>query len=387
MRCWPDGEIVVVSSSVRISFLLPDLRGGGTERVCVYLANELAGRGFAVDVLLAQKQGELLALLDPSVRVIDLRAARLRYVFRPLVNYLLTVKPAVLLANMWPLTIIAVLARMWSRAGARLVLAEHTNWLVAQMAWPWYVRLIMKLSMHWLFPRADAVLAVSQGSAQGLEIFAKLREGSIVVQYNPVVRRQAPPPPELLTSGLSWMEQGSYRRVLAVGSLKSQKNFPLLLRAFAEVCEKISARLLILGEGSGRAELEILVRDLGLQGRVDLPGFVEDPRGYYAHANLFVLSSNNEGLPTVVIEALEQGVPVVSTDCHSGPREILEDGKYGILVPVENRDALAQAMLESLTSVHDKAALKLRAQDFSVEIITDQYLDLLLPEWRRGRDE
>src|SRR5690606_36566302 len=136
-----------------------------------------------------------------------------------------------------------------------------------------------------------------------------------------------------------------------------------------------------------RTALEAQVRTLGLHDVVDLPGFASDTGPFYGRADIFVLSSDYEGLPTVMIEALEHGVPVVSTDCPSGPREILEDGKYGRLVPVGDVEALAQAMLESLQSSHDHAALKALARDFAVDKIADQYLDLQLPGWRgRGRE-
>ena len=171
-------------------------------------------------------------------------------------------------------------------------------------------------------------------------------------------------------------------RIETVGTLKAVKDFPTLLRAFARLREQANARLLILGEGEGRAELESLVQSLGLSDAVELPGFVGDPGPYYAKADLFVLSSDHEGFGNVIPEALGRGVPVVSTDCPSGPREILCDGKYGALVPVGDAEALAQAMLASLQSTHDPAALKARARDFAVDTIAGQYLDHLLPGWR-----
>ena len=142
------------------------------------------------------------------------------------------------------------------------------------------------------------------------------------------------------------------------------------------------ATLCILGEGSERTALETQVHALGLEGRVLLPGYKSDPAPYYARADLFVLSSDHEGFGNVIVEALDHGVPVVSTDCPSGPREILQEGKYGTLVPVGDVDALAQAMLATLHAPHDPAALKARARDFAVDTIADQYLDHLLPGWR-----
>ena len=239
--------------------------------------------------------------------------------------------------------------------------------------------------MRWLQPRADALLAVSRGAADDLAQFAGLPPGSVQAQYNPIVAR-APraasnTPAERETA---WWH-GDQRRLLAVGTLKAVKDFPTLLRAFALLREQVDARLLILGEGEERPALESLIQALGLTDVVELPGFVVDPTPYYARADLFVLSSTHEGFGNVIVEALDHGVPVVSTDCPSGPREILQDGKYGTLVPVGDVDALAQAMLAALHAPHDPTALKARARDFAVDTIADQYLDHLLPGWREGK--
>lgn len=173
------------------------------------------------------------------------------------------------------------------------------------------------------------------------------------------------------------------KKIIAIGTLKSQKRFDRLVHAFAGLPER-DAVLMILGEGGERENIETLAQTLNVAGRVFMPGFTHDPAYYLRRADLFVLSSDYEGFGNVVAEALEQGTPVVSTDCPSGPREILEDGKYGTLVPVGDVDALARAMEDALNREHDREALKRRAQDFSVDKAADAYLDLLLPGWREG---
>jgi glycosyltransferase involved in cell wall biosynthesis len=172
--------------------------------------------------------------------------------------------------------------------------------------------------------------------------------------------------------------------LLAVGTLKAVKRHDLLVRAFARM-PRADATLCILGEGQERAGLETLIGSLGLQDRVLLAGYQADPAPWYAHADLFVLSSDHEGFGNVLVEALEHGLPVVSTNCPTGPHEILEDGKYGRLVPVGDVDALARAMDKALSANHDREQLKRRALDFSVEKAADAYLDLLLPDWRGHR--
>jgi glycosyltransferase involved in cell wall biosynthesis len=166
---------------------------------------------------------------------------------------------------------------------------------------------------------------------------------------------------------------------LAVGTLKVIKDYNTLLHAFALLRQRVDARLLVLGEGECRPALEAQISQLGIETSVFMPGFVKDLSPYYQHADLHVLSSTGEGLPTVLIEALEAGTPVVSTDCQSGPREILSDGKFGRLVPVGEAVALAAAMSESLAATHDTTALKARAQDFSIDKAVDQYKELLFP--------
>lgn len=364
-----------------IDIFISNLRGGGAERVCLNLANEFAGRRLHVRLVLMRAEGELLLLLDPRVEVVELGAARVRNALWPLVRHLRQARPAALLANMWPLTFLTALARKLSGVDCRVVAVEHTAWSKTPQVKRPDVALALKASMKWMQPRLDALLAVSSGAADDLERFAGLPVGSVRVQYNPVVATTLPADFSELSLDVSWLH-GDQRRVIAVGSLKGAKDFPTLLRAFARLREQVDARLLILGEGDERPALEALIREVGLENSVELPGFVANPAPFYACADLFVLSSNHEGFGNVIVEALEQGTPVVSTDCPSGPREILEDGRYGTLVPVGDVEALARAMEEKLARAHDHEALKRRAQDFSVEKAADAYLDLLLPGWR-----
>lgn len=362
--------------------LLPDLRGGGAERVCLNLANEFASRGLQVRLVLLRAEGELLPLLDPRVAVVDLGAARVRDALWPLVRYLRKDRPAALLANMWPLTFLVVIARKLARVDCRVVAVEHTTWSAAWTA-SRLATLGFKASMKWMQPRVDALLSVSKGAANDLERFAGLPSGSVQVQYNPIVLRSSHPEP-FTAPGLktAWL-QGSHRRILAVGTLKAVKEFPILLQALVRVRTQTDARLLILGEGEERPALESLVRDLGLEGAVELPGFTVNTTPYFARADLFVLSSDHEGFGNVIVEALDHGLPVVSTDCPSGPREILQDGEYGALVPIGDVAAMAHAIQESLSRTHDHEALKRRAQDFRVDTAADAYLAMLLPGWQQ----
>ena len=365
-----------------ISILLPDLRGGGAERVAVNLANGFFQRGYAVEMVLMSATGEFLSDLLPGIRVVDLQVRRLRGLILPLVRYLRQAKPDALLACMWPLTVIAPWARVLARAHTRIVIAEHTTWSRAKITSSLVTRWLARLTMRFTFPWVDGVVAVSQGVADDLANFGRIDRNSVTVIYNPVVGDLKPPSNEALAP-LGWW-CGTHRRVLAVGTLKPIKDYSNLLNAFAKLCEKANTRLLILGEGGCRPALVEQARKLGLQDKIFMPGFVKDLAPYYEHADLFVLSSTGEGLPTVIIEALSAGTPVVSTDCPSGPREILVDGAFGTLVPLGDSVALAAAMQESLESVHDSGAIVARAQDFSIDKAVSRYLELLFPKTPKG---
>lgn len=361
----------------KVAIFIPDFRVGGAERVSINLANELVSRGFPVDLVVMRLQGSLTAEIDSRIQIVALDTPRPRHVLLPLVRYLRWARPGALLAVMWPLTALSVLARSVSRVRCRLVVAEHTTWSFSRLAQRPRTRRFIVHTMRWLLPRADAIVSVSDGASRDLEAFAGLAPGSVLTVYNPVSGHTHGSSP--LRAHLAGWASGPHRRLLAVGTLKPQKDYPTLLRAMAELSD-VDLQLLILGEGEERSNLETMVMELGLQHRVLMPGFVADTPPVYASADLFVLSSVNEGLPTVLIEALEHGVPVVSTDCPSGPREILEDGRHGTLVPTGDSCALSSAIRDALSRNHDHEALRIRAQDFSIGKAADAYLGLLLPD-------
>ena len=361
-----------------ISILLPNLRGGGAERVTVNLVNGLIQRGFKVDIVLLSADGEFLNNLSPEVRVIDLKVKRMRGLLFPLIRYLFVERPSAMLACMWPLTSIAVLAIKLCFSNVRLIVVEHTTWSRDITCKSIFKRWWIAKLMHYTFPSANGIVAVSKGAADDLAQFAKISRSTITVIYNPVVgddkiNSSYPMHP------LDW-SVGKHFKILAVGTLAPIKDYSTLLNAVAQLRQKINARLLILGEGSCRAILEEDIKRLGLTNSVFMPGFTKDISAYYIQADLHVLSSLCEGLPTVIIEALASGTPVVSTDCPSGPREILSEGRFGQLVPVGDVSALAEAMAFSLNSTHDTPALKLRAQDFTINKAVSFYEEMLFPK-------
>ena len=362
--------------SDRIALFMPSLAGGGAERVMVNLARGIVERGFQVDMVVAQAEGPYVDELPSQARIVDLAARRVATSLFALSRYLREVRPRSLLSAQTHANIIALWARRVAGVDTRVVVSEHVN---LGHSVKYSVRLSDRLMPYFVkkfYPWSDEVIAVSRGVADDLVDNLGVTADRIRVIYNPVVtpwlqaKTQERP-------DHAWLRDNQPPVVLGVGRLTEQKDFHTLIHAFADVQRKKDARLIILGEGEERPTLERLVTDLGLNDRVDMPGFVSNPFAYMAQSDVFALSSRWEGLATVIIEAMACGTTVVSTDCPSGPTEILENGKYGTLVPVGNAVALGQAILAALDVPRDPAVLMQRANDFSIDRITDEYLQVL----------
>ena len=380
----------------RISIFLAGLYGGGAERTMLNLAEGLARRGYLVDLVLAEAAGPYLAEIPSSVRLVVLntrprRAARTLGSLPALARYLRRERPEALLSALHHANIVALwawrLTAFCSRNGVpangtglrgtahRIVIAEQNTFSLWSQQLPAHYRWLFLRLVRSFYPWADDIVAVSEGTADDLAQAARMSRERIRVIYNPVVT------PELRRKAREslehpWFMTGQPHVVLAAGRLVAQKDFATLIRAFRKVREVHPVRLLILGEGEERPALEALIGQLGLEQEVSLPGFVANPYAYMAHASLFVLSSRWEGLPTVLIEALYCGLPVVATDCPSGPREILQGGRHGQLVPVGDVDALAQAIERALV---EPAPAPPRESwiPFEVEGVVDQYISVL----------
>ena len=364
-----------MSSGKRITFFMDALHGGGAEKAVVNLLNGLAQRDeFDLDLVLATKEGPYLDLVPKEVRIIDLQAGRAVAATFPLMKYLKQNRPWALIGNMGHVNVVATMAKVLSRIQTRLILVEHNT--ISASRSPLRREKLVHLFMKWLYPLADAVAGVSSGVARDLEQQLGLGKETVKVLNNAVVnqdlinRSQA-------TLDHPWFSADAPPVFLAVGRLNPQKDFPNLLNAFAHVRTQREARLIILGEGLERSQLEILINQLNLQDDVLLPGFTKNPYAYMRQSSCFVLSSQYEGLPTVLIEAMACGCPVVATDCPSGPDEILDGGIYGALVPMENSQALATAMLETLEHPPQPELLRQRANEYSTEKVVAAYLSLL----------
>lgn len=363
---------------VDLAIYLPSLTGGGAERIMVTLANEVAQKGYAVDLVVALAEGPFLEDVSPKVRVVDLKSKRVLTSLPGLVRYLRRERPKSMLSAMNHANVIAILATRLSGCGTRLLVSEHENLSLAlSRKISWRTRIVLSL-MRRIYPWADGVIAVSFGLRDDLVQLFGLSPEKVSVIYNPIVT------PSLLEQAREpvdhpWFNADATPVILGAGRLTVQKDFATLVRTLAKVREKQDCRLVILGEGELRNELQVLVDSLGLQAHVLLPGFAKNPFAWMAHADVFVLSSVWEGFGNVLAEAMACGTPVVSTDCPSGPAEILENGKWGRLVPVGDASAMAEAILETLSAFSPTSEeLATRAMAFGSSVIADQYIELLL---------
>jgi glycosyltransferase involved in cell wall biosynthesis len=362
----------------RLAVLISFSGAGGVERMIMNLLPAFLQTGMAVDLLavLRKPAPELIRLNGSGLRVLDLGVGHTALAVPGLVRYLKTERPFALLAAKDRAIRAAVLAKRLSRVETRLVGRLGTHLSAAMANKPALVRWARQWPMREMYSAVDRIVAVSDGVAEDTRQLAKLPPEKIVVIRNPVITPQM-----LEKSRMSpdhpWFESPEVPVILGAGRLTRQKDFATLIRAFARVRAVLDSRLVILGEGRSRPVLEKLIADLGIADAVSLPGHVTNPYAYMARSSLFALSSAWEGSPNVLTEALALGTPVVSTDCPSGPREILRDGRYGPLVPVGDVERLADAMLGTLRSPPESRLLREAAAEYTVERSSARYLEVL----------
>jgi glycosyltransferase involved in cell wall biosynthesis len=363
-----------------MAIFMSHLAGGGMERSMLNIAKGMMAHGHQVDLLVTVARGPFARNLPQGMRVFEFarkRKLKMRYVgvVLSLVRYMREEKPHAIYSALGPQNVQLLLASKLARSDCRCVISARGSLTAEERQLGLYRRAHAR-AYKVLYPSADAIIAVSEGVRRHLVEDLGIPDSLIKVVYNPVdseeiVRMSREPVAE------PWLDGNSVPVILAAGRLFPEKGLDLLLDAFRLVLDRRQARLVILGEGVLRDSLTEQVERLGLGGKVRMPGFVDNPFAYMARAHLFVLSSRREGFGNVLVEALACGCPVVSTDCPGGPREILEDGRWGTLTPTGDREALARAIQEALDKNADRRRLLERARFFSVERATAGYLSLL----------
>ena len=366
-----------MGDSDRIAVLLYRLRFGGAERVMLTISEELARRGHEVDLLTFDAKGEFAEQVPGNVGLYDLRSLGVFRAARKISEYLAVRAPSAVIANGDRCTLASFVARKLCPSGGTRIIAVVHNDLTGVLgmrgasvrdkflAWG------KKFPMARVYRRIDEIAAVSEGAAASAVNFLGVPRDKISVIYNPVpvdeIRKNASQ-----TVEHPWFAEGALPVIISCGRLTPHKDYETLLRAFALLRRETPSRLVILGEGPERKNLEALIRSLGLGDCAALFGFEENPYKYIARAGLFALSSICEGLPTAIMEAMALGIPVVSTDCPSGPAELLANHPER-LVPVRTPDALASAMKKGLEIGREENDLS----RFSVAGCAGKYISLV----------
>ncbi|WP_296698348.1 glycosyltransferase [Thiocapsa sp. UBA6158] len=370
----------MATTAPRIACFFSTSGHSGVDRAAKHLIPALARRGYRVDLLKVRRHGPHLDAIPDGVTVVDLGSRHTYACVPALVRYLRCERPAVMLSDKDRVNRTALLAGWLARQLAgrptRLVFSSGTTISIDLATRGALERWVQRTSMGRLYPFADQVIVTSAGVADDMASYTGLPRERIRVVPSPVV------PASLFTESLArpdhpWLGRSDVPLILGAGELCGRKDFETLLRAFARVRTQRPCRLMILGQGRARERLLALAAELGVAEDVALPGFVPEPYAFMAHADLFAFTSRWEGLGFVIIEALAVGTPVVATDCPSGPREILQDGRIGRLVPVGDAAALAAAMLQTLDAPPPEALLRDAARPYEIEASTDAYLDAM----------
>lgn len=359
------------SASRRVAIFLPSLHGGGAERAMLVFARELLIRGYPVDLVVAKKEGPLVSIIPFGARVVDCESRRMLHAFPKFAAYLRANEPLAVYSTITHANIMAALTCRAVKLSAPLIVRQSNAPLSERK------RGVMHAVTRRLIPlaylKASSVIAVSEGvRAELISLQPTLSERTKVLP-TPVlsaeVRGQGEQPP-----AHPWFTERRGPVILSAGRLERHKGMLELVRAFAVVRKSRQVKLMIIGEGSARPEIEAEVCRLGLTDDVDLPGFQRNPFSFMNHADLFVLNSSYEGLPNVLIQAMSFGTPIVSTDCKSGPSEILQDGRFGRLIPVGSHESLVTALAESLGLPKHRAAQESAWGRYGAEQATSAYL-------------
>ena len=358
-----------------IALFVPDLHGGGAERMMALLARGLSSSQCRVDIVVVRAGDPDLPSFPEAVRICRLKSFHLLTSVLALARYLRRESPDVMLSALMQANVIALLARRLAGTATRVVIREanHESTKVEETQ-AISDRLAYRL-VPLVYPWADGIIAVARSVAEDLSRSSGLPVERIRVIYNaavtPELRQKAP---EAIAH--PWFVGGAPPVVLGVGRLKKQKDFATLIRAFAEVRQVRPARLMILGKGEERSGLEQLVSQLGLTRDVSIAGFVPNVYAFMARCSTVVSSSAWEGCSNVILEALAVGAPVVATDCPGGSSEILGGGRYGHLVSVGDSNAMAGAILDVLSGAGKRAPPEWLRQ-FDLEVVLEQYRRLL----------
>lgn len=364
---------------MKISIFIPSMEGGGAERVVLNIANALSQHeNSSVSLILSQAKGIYLDKISSNVRIIDLQSKRTMNSLYGLVKHLKQHNPDVLISAINHANIIAVIAKLFVKKDIKLILTQHTMLSHSVRSTNKLLTVTLFNLVKLTYPLASKIITVSKSIENDVINNVNVREDQIQTIYNPIMEDR------ILEQSLEkvhhdWFKSGSPPVILSVGRLNEVKDYPTLFKAFKILREKMDVRLLVLGEGALRENLTNLSHDLELKNDIQILGFVENPYKYMSRARVLAMSSLYEGFGNVLVEALACGTDIVSTNCPGGVSEILDNGRYGVLVPVGDVESLAKALFEVLNKnqIISKSDKLKRALDFSIEKIVGDYTELI----------
>jgi len=359
--------------SLDIAVISPTLLGG-MGKVTITLAEEMRNRGMSVEIWAMGEHEQ--TTFDSNVQIRNIAGARASFTLFVLIGMLRKHKPKSAMSASYHLNCVVIFAKLLSQVKSKLVIVEHTSLTNGLETLSWLKRVIARVSIAVLYRLTNALVAVSNDAARQMERFAILPQNTVTTIYNPIIDESLYlKSQEKFTHPFNEFKENIF---VSVGRLSEEKDYPTLIKAFAKTLKTRSSRLIIAGDGPEKNKIEELISELGLRKHVALLGHVKNPYPLCRSADVFVLSSKREGLPTVLIEALALDCKIVSTDARSGPREILDNGRLGTLVPVENVNALADAMIASLeTTGHSNLISGDELLKYQVDYAVNQYLKLL----------
>lgn len=356
----------------KIAFFLQNLSGGGAEKSVVNLSNFLVNDGVEIDIVLVDKSNAAyLDDLSASINVIDFNKNRsLKSIFK-VKKYIENVQPDVIMSSVTHINIILLLVKLILRKSTTKIVINQVNHLSSIVEYSISSELIKNLLVKLIvrfYNLADGSISMSKGVEKDMMSHGlKIKSQAI---YNPIFSK------EILEKSNN-LNKGNKKLFIAIGRLVPQKNFKLLIDAFHLVNQEIDSELMILGDGPLKKDIESQINDLNLQEDVNLMGFVDNPFQYIKIADVFVLSSLWEGFGNVIVEALSLGTQVVSTDCNSGPAEILDNGKYGFISTTMHKFEMARLMIEAINNPIDKDLIVERGRQFSIRKSSIEYRDFL----------
>ncbi|WP_199528537.1 glycosyltransferase [Pseudoalteromonas sp. bablab_jr010] len=359
----------------KIALYLPTLGGGGAERFMVRLANGLAERKCNVDLVVVNAVGPNLERVSERVNIVDLGCSRVLFSFPKLVHYLLKVKPTSMISTQNHASMMAILAHAVSFSRSNLFIRQATILNTTEETKKSF-KIIQKLFFY-LAKKTDMVIATTEKMKREFLEESKLSVKKVVVIPNPIsIDSVARLSKEQVTH--PWFTNDNIPIIIAVGRLENVKGFDKLIEAFSLLRAQMPARLVILGEGSLREPLESLAKSLNVSSHIWMPGFLSNIYPYLSGADVFALTSDYEGFPNGMLEAMACGTSVVAFNCPGGVSEILEDGNWGALVRPGDLQELSKALHTALISTENPDTI-LRAKDFSFDLVIEKYLELLLP--------